>query len=599
MIKRRHIEFILHILGPYKRYYAICIFVLVVASMLRVLSPFVTGMIFDRVISLSSQAKSSVQENSTNIYLLVILLFLVSVFSTGLSQLVSYYVSSRSEFISDNLRCEVIENLFSIKPYPRRKTSVNLGELSSYISRDVEILWDLLGFTITELLSAILTILFMLSILFYVNAYLGISISIFILIYVVIYYNNGQAIRNLFAIAAPVFDQLMGYFSQLVKAYDTIISTNSQKWVINIFKDYSYSVALGCAKAHRKSTIFSFFTSLSISLFVLVLWLIAIPSLTGVSKSHLLDITIGEFVTVLFYLNIALEPLETISSSAKVFSKSLVSLERLELFLRGDSSKWEQHKRRGLIGKEVLTQMDKSVVLKSVSIGGDNDNAPLLNSVNLSFESGKIYGLAGRTGSGKSTLLKTIARLYAPIEGDIQLFGVDFKQIGEVDFRRIVAYVEQEPILLPLPIIDNIQMGVSVTDKDIKVLASRTCSSELMHRGATKSDADFQGLIDELSGGEKQRISLARGILRQPKVLLLDEPSSALDGNTTSKIANSLQELKRLGLTIIIASHDPIVLAKCDLVILMEDGEVLQTDHHETLIDCNDRYKRLIGTANA
>ena len=150
-----------------------------------------------------------------------------------------------------------------------------------------------------------------------------------------------------------------------------------------------------------------------------------------------------------------------------------------------------------------------------------------------------------------------------------------------------------------MPIIDNIQMGVSVANKEMQVLAIRTCSEELIHRGATKRDTDYQGLIDEFSGGEKQRISLARGLLRQPKVLLLDEPSSALDGNTTSKIANSFEELKRLGLTIIIASHDPILLAKCDQIIFMKDGKVLQTDRHETLIDCNDQYKRLIGTANA
>ncbi|MBE9169763.1 ATP-binding cassette domain-containing protein [Pleurocapsales cyanobacterium LEGE 06147] len=88
-----------------------------------------------------------------------------------------------------------------------------------------------------------------------------------------------------------------------------------------------------------------------------------------------------------------------------MFSTSLVSSERLELFLRDDSSKWEQSKSREVIGKAVLTQIDKSVVLKSVLIGGDNDDTRILKSVNLSFESGKIYGLAGRTGSGKSTLL--------------------------------------------------------------------------------------------------------------------------------------------------------------------------------------------------
>ncbi len=586
-LQKRHIKFVLHILGPYKQYYALCVFALVFASMLNVFSPFITGMIFDQVISLSSQVNSFERERNINIYILVLLLFSVSLLSAGLSQFVAYYVSSRSEFISDRLRCEIIENIFPIKIYPRRKALVNLGELSSYISRDVEILWELLGFAITELLSAILTIFFMLFILFYVNVYLGLFITIFLLVYVVLYYNNARTVRNVFASVAPIFDRLMEYFPQLVKAYDTVIAMNSQKWAIKIFKEYSYNVALGGAKAHRKSTVFSFFTSLSIALFILVLWIIAIPSLTGVSGSQILDLTIGEFITVLFYLSIALKPLETISDSAKVFLKSLVSLERLELFFRNDSSKWEHPTNRELIGEAVLTQAGRSVVLKSVSIGGNGDVTRILKSVSLSFESGKIYGLAGKTGSGKSTLLKTIARLFKPLEGSLELFGVDFEQISEVDFRKTVVYIEQESILLPLSIIDNIKMGVSVANEELEVVARRTCSEELVHRGTAKSNAAQQGLIDELSGGERQRISLARGVLRQPKVLLLDEPSSALDSDTTLKIANSFEELKRFGATIIIATHDPTLLVRCDQVIVMEDGNVLQSGYHETLIDSN------------
>lgn len=598
-LQKRHIKFALRILGPYKRYYAWCVLALIIASALNVCSPFITGMVFDQIISLSSQANSLEHERNINIYVLVLLLFSVNILYAGLSQFVAYYVSSRSEFISNRLRCEIIENIFSIKTYPRRKASVNLGELTSYISRDVEILWDLLGFATTELLSAILTIIFMLSIIFYVNAYVGISIAIFILVYVTLYYSNGRSIRNSFATVAPIFDQLMGYFTQLVKAYDTVIATNSQKWAMKVFKEFSYNVASGSAKAHRKSTVFSFFTSLSISLFALVLWVIAIPSLTGASRSQFLDLTIGEFITVLFYLNIALKPLETISDSAKVFLKSLVSLDRLELFLRGDSGKWEQHMSRELSNETLSTQTSRSVVLNSVSIGGNGNDTYILKNVSLTFESGKIYGLAGKTGSGKSTLLKTIARLYEPLEGKLELFKVNFAQISEVNFRKMVIYIEQESILLPLPIIDNIQMGISVTEEEMKVVASRTCSEELVHRGTAISDANQQGLIDELSGGERQRISLGRGVLRQPKVLLLDEPSSALDTDTTSKIANTFEELKCLGTTIIIASHDPVLLSKCDQIIVMENGNVVQINHQETLMDKNGQRKSLVGGANA
>jgi ATP-binding cassette subfamily B protein len=213
--------------------------------------------------------------------------------------------------------------------------------------------------------------------------------------------------------------------------------------------------------------------------------------------------------------------------------------------------------------------------------------------MNLTIRPGEMIGLVGQSGSGKSTLVKLICRFYDLSEGSIKLDGIDIRNIALSDFRSHIGMVLQEPFLFFGTIADNIAYGKPDATREEIVAAARAAHA---HEFILRMPQGYDSLVGErgqgLSGGERQRISIARALLINPRILILDEATSAVDTETEKEIQRALDNLVR-GRTTIAIAHRLSTLRKADRLVVMDKGEVVEEGTHDALIEAQGAYWRL------
>jgi ATP-binding cassette subfamily B protein len=204
-----------------------------------------------------------------------------------------------------------------------------------------------------------------------------------------------------------------------------------------------------------------------------------------------------------------------------------------------------------------------------------------------------MIGLVGHSGSGKSTLVNLICRFYDVTDGSIELDGADIRQLKIADYRSQIGLVLQEPFLFFGTIADNIAYGKPGATREEIVAAARAAHA---HEFIMRMPQAYDSLVGErgqgLSGGERQRISIARALLINPRILILDEATSAVDTETEKEIQRALDNLVR-GRTTIAIAHRLSTLRKADRLVVMDKGEVVEEGSHDELIAAQGAYWRL------
>lgn len=220
-------------------------------------------------------------------------------------------------------------------------------------------------------------------------------------------------------------------------------------------------------------------------------------------------------------------------------------------------------------------------------------NRAVIRQLNLDILPGQMIGLVGHSGSGKSTLVNLICRFYDVTDGSIELDGTDIRQLKIADYRSQIGLVLQEPFLFFGTIADNIAYGKPGATREDIVAAARAAHA---HEFIMRMPQAYDSLVGErgqgLSGGERQRISIARALLINPRILILDEATSAVDTETEKEIQRALDNLVR-GRTTIAIAHRLSTLRKADRLVVMDKGVVVEEGSHDELIAAEGAYWRL------
>lgn len=573
----------------YKKYFLI-VLTGVLASIGSATTPLIFGMIIDIITDFSTNPLFYEALVLVGIYLII------QLGSSALKGVADYFAASNSEWISHHLRQTLTSRIFHLGESHQQGREMDKGKVLSLYSRDIESLWDLFGFAITDIVSSSIFILVVCSIVLYLNFFVGIALIIISVSFVFAFYINGVKIRKYFADASPKFDKMLGFVDVALNAYEAIASSRSQNWVRGKVNYLSDSVTRLANKAHQRSTIFTFGTSTINLIGQLVVWTVCLPGLLNFDGA-LVQVSLGEFVAITVYFSMVMEPLESISGSAKAITKGVASLERLSSYILDQVTRTEIDLKQKYIGLNFDSVPTKLLNIENLSYFASVDSkTKLINDISFCVYSGEMVGLAGESGSGKSTVLRIMARLYTQSEGSISFKDINIKEIPEDEFRSLCYMIPQEAFMFPVNLLENIIFDIHSVQSDQPKLKRALNDAALPSMFSQKSEVEDLTSIG-LSGGEMQRISLSRAFYKAPSVLMADEPTSALDLSNSVKIANSLKELAKKG-AVIVASHDQVVLEKCDKVLLLENGSIAECGTHNALKTRSKLYGRIISSNN-
>ncbi len=232
---------------------------------------------------------------------------------------------------------------------------------------------------------------------------------------------------------------------------------------------------------------------------------------------------------------------------------------------------------------------------KNVLFSYDDKNT-ILNKLNLRIEANKTYGIVGKSGEGKTTMFNLLCKMYDTKSGFISIDGIDIKELDEESIRGNITIISQNPYIFNLSIKDNLKLVKNnITDEEIVNACRLACLDEFINSLPQKYDT----LVGEggvnLSGGQRQRLAIARALVQKTKIILFDEATSALDNETQSKIQKAIDNLKDK-YTIVIIAHRLSTIVNCDEIMILQNGQIIDSGTHKELLKSNKEYKRLCET---
>lgn len=298
-------------------------------------------------------------------------------------------------------------------------------------------------------------------------------------------------------------------------------------------------------------------------------------------------LSLGDFWAVNAYLALVYGPLEYFARINNWFSRAMAGAERIFEIL--DMTPEAEG------GTGITHKVEGRVQFDEVRFGYDKSN-PIIQRVSFDVKPGEMIGLVGRSGAGKSTTINLVTRFYDPDAGRILVDGVDLREINLHDYRAQIGIVLQEPFLFHGTISENISYGRPGADFNEIVAAARAANA---HDFILAKPEGYDTVVGErgarLSGGEKQRISIARAILHNPKILILDEATSSVDVETEKQIQEAIQVLVT-GRTTFAIAHRLSTLRHADRLFVMENGRIAEEGSHEELMERRGIFHELVET---
>ena len=324
--------------------------------------------------------------------------------------------------------------------------------------------------------------------------------------------------------------------------------------------------------------------------FPLMIFLIGISNLfvIYIGGSKYLDGSIqqlGIIAEFIIYVNMLTWPVASLGWISSVVQQAEASQKRINEFLKQKNDILQQDK----ISKNISGKIE----VKNLSFEYDDSGIKALKKINFYLEAGNSLGIIGSTGSGKTSLINILLRTLDFDNGEILIDDLSIKKFDIQKLRAQIGIVNQDSFLFSDSISNNIRFGAKEADMTNIVKVSKICS---IHNEIINFNYKYNTLLGErgvnLSGGQKQRLCMARALIKNPKILILDDCLSALDNKTENEILKKIKKTYKSSSKIIV-SHRVSSIQDCDKIIVMDDGEIIQTGKHNDLINTNGYYKNL------
>ena len=314
-------------------------------------------------------------------------------------------------------------------------------------------------------------------------------------------------------------------------------------------------------------------------LIVIVLWFGGVLVLNNQTLSGPI------FIYYMVMLYSIINPLKDFSKAGYNIPKGLASMERVDKILMAENTIKESARPKR------LPSFEHQIEFRNVSF--KYADQWVLKDINLTIPKGKTIALVGQSGSGKSTLVDLIPRYYDVQEGEVLIDGINVKDLGIHDLRKLIGNVNQEAILFNDSFRNNISFGVdNATQEEIEEAARIANAYDFIMASEAEFDTNIGDRGGRLSGGQRQRVSIARAILKNPPILILDEATSALDTESERLVQDALERLMKTRTTVAIA-HRLSTIKNADEICVLHDGRIVERGTHDELLGFDGYYKKL------
>ncbi len=509
---------------------------------------------------------------------LVVLLLLINVSRNGLSAVRSYLMAILGQRITFNLRREVYRHLhhLSLSFYNERET----GRIMASITQDVSRLQDFISDGLQEVIRNVATLLIICIILFTINASLAILVLLPtpLLIFCTVHF--GERLHDIYhglwrrwaGISALLADTIPGV--RVVKAFA------QERREVRKFERRNWELLTGEIRVARVRSVFTPIMTFLTSLGTLIIWWVGGNKVLGG------NLTLGAFVAFTGYMWQFYGPVESLCRLNHRFQRAATSAERVFEVL--DTQTDVIDKPNAISMPRIQGRVEFSNVTFSYEPG-----KPVLKDLSFTVEPGEMIGLAGQSGAGKSTLINLICRFYEVEEGSILIDGHDIREVGLKSLREQIGVVLQESFLFNGTVADNIAYGKPEAAMDEIVAAAKAANA---HDFILDFPEGYDTRVGErgtrVSGGERQRLSIARAILRDPRILILDEATASVDTQTEAQIQNALERLIK-GRTTFAIAHRLSTLKNSNRLLILDKGELAEIGTHDELIAQDGIYAKL------
>ena len=517
-------------------------------------------------------------EKDQSLIIIIPLMIIIAFTTKGLSlYFAKATMISVGEEIKKKLQFDMVNTL--IKTDTQIIDKKHSGKFISNLTYDVTHITNLLSNAILNLFKDSLTLIGLLAVMFLQNWKLALISIVMIPLASISAKTLGKRIGKVTTEAQEKSGYLTTYLVELFKNHKLIKIFQKENSEVNRADEY-----LGQLKEKNKK-IQTVFVRLSPIMETLTGFMIAVLIFYSGKLMSKGELDINNFFSFLAAMMLAYQPVRSLSTLNMIINQGLSAASRILPIID------QKNKIKNSESAKPLKIKDADINFHNVNFSYEENEGPTLQSINLKFEGGKMTSLVGHSGSGKSTILNLIPRFYDAKSGDIiiddqSIYGSTIKSL-----RSGISMVSQETTLFDDTIKNNIKYGrQEATDEEVFKVAKLSYCDEFINSLPNK----FDTLIGEngvrLSGGEKQRLSIARAMMKQSSIILLDEATSSLDSETESKIQDALKILTKNKTTIVIA-HRLSTILNSNSIYVIDKGEVIDNGSHKALMEKSELYK--------
>ena len=566
---KQSIKNILSLLVGYKLKLSLTVICGIISTVFSVISPlligFATTAIFDGI--------NSGNMNMGYILNLLIIVVILYAVSAVFSYLQSYLLLDITTDISYNLRKDLIEKITHLS-MGGLDTNTR-GDILSRITNDVDSLQSGIVQTFNQLLTGVITIIGVTVMMLSINLWMTLATIVLVPIAFFIIIKVTQFSQNYYLKQLEYRGRLNGQIEESFTGHEIIRSFNQEEESMNIFEEENEN----WYEQEWKS---KFFSSLSGPFvhFISNLQYVII-SVLGAVLVFQNAISVGDILAFIQYSKNFTTPIEQITRIMNMIQTAMAASERIFEFLKMDDEENPS--------KEQIREINDEITFENVSFGYTDDEL-VIKDLSFKVKKGEKIAIVGETGAGKTTIVKLLMRFYDLNDGEIKIDGVNINRYDKHSVRSLVGMVLQDTWLFNDTVFNNILYGkLDATEEEVIAASKEAHADHFIMQSAEGYEMMLNEDADNISHGQKQLLTIARTILSNKQILILDEATSSVDTRTEKLIQKAMDRLMKNRTSFIIA-HRLSTVRDADKIIVIEDGHIIEQGTHEELLEHKGYY---------